>query len=157
MLRAAMSDSKPILRWLGSWSPLKSSSPTGSPTSASLESLHEALTEPITRPPKARLRISPPYFDSLTRSTLPVSSLQQLPITFSHSPPSTSSLDSLRSLSARSQKTPNNSPRWWFQKDNVDPLLDDADKADTVAEEREHIRRKCTYKFENFFSSHSLR
>ncbi|KAF8167720.1 Alpha/Beta hydrolase protein [Crassisporium funariophilum] len=96
----------------------------------SLSSLDEALnTRMPSRPPPARLPPSfrasrmvihpPPFFDNLTRSTLPTASLspplpvsnhpQQLtdairppPIVLTQSPPKSSSLDSLRSVHHRS-------------------------------------------------------
>lgn len=100
--------------------------------------------DPMPRPPEAaRLRPlgvfarSPPFLNSLTRSTLPTSSLSpQLPVTrvyhlppepisIRHSPsiilsqsyPSCSSLDSLRSIHTSSlQSSPTTSSwQWWFQ------------------------------------------
>lgn len=74
--------SRPVLRWLTSHSPASSS-----PPSPDLRSLSEAIAEPLTPPPQARLpppsfrplqslsRPTPFLVDSLTRSTLPTSSL----------------------------------------------------------------------------------
>ncbi|KAJ2919292.1 hypothetical protein MD484_g1175, partial [Candolleomyces efflorescens] len=121
---------RPVLRWI---SPTPSSSST--PPSPDLNSLSEALTESIPPPPPpARLppphfrpsnSISrpPPFFDNLTRSTLPTSSLSPpLPVSPLSSPNSIrssldvqrpppivlhqssltrSSLDSLRSVNTR--------------------------------------------------------
>ncbi|KAJ7596852.1 Alpha/Beta hydrolase protein [Mycena floridula] len=162
-----MSD-QPVLRWLGSWSSPPSprriqSSIHGSPT-GSLASLDEALHEPLRFPPPARLpelynsrslRRPPPFLDNLTRSTLPLSSVSR---PYNHyettpivSPPTGSSLDSLRSFSTTSR---NSSPSvseiptsaWrWFQsenKENVDAMLDEEDRAETVQEERDRINKK---------------
>ncbi|KAF9076095.1 Alpha/Beta hydrolase protein [Rhodocollybia butyracea] len=177
--------SQPILKWLGSWSPYgKPSSPTSSTTdlsSPSLVSLDEALHEPLSlprRPASAQLR-NPLFFDGLTRSTLPTSSLsppasisaiQAYSSAHSHtsidsptiqvdnSLPSRTSLDSLshvsqrdlfrRSSHSRSASTldsESNTSWWWFQsgnKDNVDTLLSEEDRADTVGDEQNKIRKK---------------
>ena len=106
--------------------------------------------DPMPRPPEAaRLRPlgvfarSPPFLNSLTRSTLPTSSLSpQLPVTrvyhlppepisIRHSPsiilsqsyPSCSSLDSLRSIHTSSlQSSPTTSSwQWWFQQKAPSP------------------------------------
>lgn len=88
------------------------------------------------------------------------------PIFLQHSYPERSSLDALRSLrnresgsSARparkTSRTSSLSPRlfttsatssWWFQndnKENVDRLLSEEDRAPTVEEEQSRIQRKC--------------
>jgi triacylglycerol lipase len=88
------------------------------------------------------------------------------PIFLQHSCPERSSLDSLRSLrdresgsSARparkTSRTSSLSPRlfttsatssWWFQndnKENVDRLLSEEDRAPTVEEEQSRIHKKC--------------
>ncbi|KAG6817706.1 hypothetical protein H0H87_004497 [Tephrocybe sp. NHM501043] len=131
MVRGA---NKPILRWLAS----PAHSPSATPPSPSLADLHEALHEPLpsppplARPPPARLpdlyrvRRGPPFLDRLARSTLPTAALSRplhLSRTPSPTPPlvsasSTSSLDSLRSLSTGS--------RWWRAKD---ALLNQQDRA----------------------------
>ncbi|KAF5375001.1 hypothetical protein D9758_000462 [Tetrapyrgos nigripes] len=139
-----------------------------SPTSleaASAHSLQEALRENLPQHPSpVRLR-QPPLLNSLTRSTLPTATLSQSssssPTSISHRiSPSKTSLDSLRSVSRRdstirSTHTKAAAPEaesssglnlgWWFQygnKDNVDSLLEKEDRADTVLEEQERIRRK---------------
>ncbi|KAF8913039.1 Alpha/Beta hydrolase protein [Gymnopilus junonius] len=135
----------PVLRWI-------SRSPA----------LDEAMNTPLPRrPPRARLpppfRPSlhqPAFFDSLTRSTMPTASLspplpvetcpplrkhdliRPPPIVLLHSPPTGSSLDSLRSLS-RSMSTysasslpsaPTLSSRWWFNTFSTDSLLVQEDR-----------------------------
>lgn len=109
----------PTVRWFG--------------TNSLEEALNDRLELP-SYPPKALLRnytpqmlSRPPYLRGLTRATLPVSSLSPpSSITAFHSPPSpSSSLRSLRSIRRR-----------------IDPLLDESDRADTLAEERRHIRTK---------------
>lgn len=79
------------------------------------------------RPAVARLRPlvqPPPFFDNLTRSTLPTSSVSRIyhpppePISYcSRISQSSSSLDSLRSIHTSSlQSSPTTSPwQWWFQ------------------------------------------
>ncbi|KAJ3784585.1 Alpha/Beta hydrolase protein [Lentinula aff. detonsa] len=201
------SQSIPVLRWLGTWSPYgrtfsKEPSPASSSSnlsSPSLVSLNEALHEPLClprRPPSAQLphfslARHPPFLDSLTRSTLPTASLSPEANIFSsnsspppsptsrtrsgasfndskfhlnHSPPSRSSLDSLRSVSQRDftlrhshkrtastaatvspSELESNTSWWWFQsgnKDNVDTLLAEEDRAATVREEQDNIRKK---------------
>ncbi|KAE9408286.1 alpha/beta-hydrolase [Gymnopus androsaceus JB14] len=132
----------------------------------------------------------PPFLDNLTRSTLPTASLaapavvsnnssptsptfrarssarsndplDSTEINLNHSPPSRTSLDSLRTLSRRDSAfrqshsrsastasaldSESNTNWWWFQsgnKDNVDTLLEEEDRADTVGEEQERIRKK---------------
>ncbi|KAH9857955.1 Alpha/Beta hydrolase protein [Lenzites betulinus] len=79
---------------------------------------------------------------------------------FNSSPPSSSSLDSLRSIAQRSRGVHTSAPaqfnfpqlppsiRSWFSadesssKENLNPLLSEADKAETAKEERENIRQK---------------
>jgi triacylglycerol lipase len=84
------------------------------------------------------------------------------PIFIQHSPPERLSLDSLRSLRDRfggsSARLPNHTSRaslfspsitpswWWFQGDNkedIDRLLSDEDRAPTVEEEQSRIHKKC--------------
>jgi triacylglycerol lipase len=87
------------------------------------------------------------------------------PIFLQHSPPERSSVDALRSLrnrvsgpSARHRNssspypralfTTSATPSWWrFQndnKENIDRLLSEEDRAPTVEEERSRIHKKCT-------------
>ncbi|THV06023.1 alpha/beta-hydrolase [Dendrothele bispora CBS 962.96] len=148
------------------------STPPSPSRSPSLVSLNEALREQLPlpqRPLPARLR-HPPLLDSLTRTTLPTASISHprppSPVSPSYdnriAPPRTS-LDSLRSVSRRdstfrtehartasfsSQAAGSSSALdlgWWFQsgnKSNVDTLLEKDDRADTVQEEQENIRKK---------------
>ncbi|KAF7306756.1 hypothetical protein MIND_00467300 [Mycena indigotica] len=124
---------QPILRWLGSWSPYRSTSPepesgqqrrssSPSPPSPGLASLNEALNEPIRSPPSAHLPESfvparalhrpPPFLDNLTRSTLPTASLSPTTrednpfhdISSLHSTPPGSSVAALRSVSQRDHR-----------------------------------------------------
>ncbi|KAK1228667.1 lipase 2 [Marasmius sp. AFHP31] len=166
-----------------------------SPSLVSLnEALTEPLNLPKP-PPKAQpfhssrgFSRNPPFIDTLTRSTLPTASLTaahyQYPVSRSpsprsftslpstpikppsHSPPTRTSLDTLRSVSRRDStfrsrsdharsvstaslasdddRTDSNTSWWWFQsgnKDNVDNLLDESDRADTVQEEQDNIRK----------------
>ncbi|KAF8807760.1 alpha/beta-hydrolase [Phlegmacium glaucopus] len=101
------------------------------------------------RPSMARLRPPrrpPPFFDNLTRSTLPTASLSpQLPISRIYHPPqdlqrppsinltqscpSSSSLDSLRSIHTSSRDSFQSSPitsswQWWFQQQSSPPNED---------------------------------
>jgi len=128
----------------------------------------------------------PPFLDNLSRSTLPTSSLspphtvstplhpplnqntfidplESPPIVLNQSPPTLSSLDTLRSVSVRDHDRsmhttatqavmPDQSATpvnwWWFQsenKDNVDTLLTEDDRADTVQQEQDNIRNKCLF------------
>ena len=118
------------------------------------------------RPPEAArlrpLRVlarSPPFLNSLTRSTLPTSSLSpQLPVTrvynlppepisIRHSPgiilsqsyPSCSSLDSLRSIHTSSlQSSPTTSSwQWWFQQQAPSPP--------PPPPPNEHIDKQCSF------------
>lgn len=164
----------PILRWLSNVSSTRSSPPS-SPPSPNLALLNEAMNEPL-RPPAARLPPSfrasrnlsrpPPFLDNLTRSTLPSSSLsppiasfhsirsdvvRPPPILLAHSPPTRSSLDSLRSFYSQSISThsadlltgnhlqtssPTTSSWWWFQSDNnvSSPVVDDRSEMLSVKE-----------------------
>ncbi|KAF8213253.1 Alpha/Beta hydrolase protein [Mycena galopus ATCC 62051] len=109
----------------------------------------------------------PPFLDNLTRSTLPTASLSpsseensyDVPVVNS-SPPRGSSVGILRSVSLRDhrrtnslQATPTQPPaasespiaRWWFQsenKENVDALLDQDDRADSVQQEQRLLQSK---------------
>ncbi|KAK0465008.1 Alpha/Beta hydrolase protein [Desarmillaria tabescens] len=209
--------SQPVVRWLETWSPYhnsgsskstassQASSPASSrsstPPSPALASLNEALHESLrlpTRPPLARLPTplytsrlghghSPQFFDNLTRTTLPTSSLSiesqlnyssspissspissqssiyQQPAILGNSPTHRTSLDTLRSVSQRDYRRSSHSqsissertstfdstswPKnwWWFQSENkedVDGMLGEDDRADTVEEERDRIRKK---------------
>ncbi|KAL0580812.1 lipase 2 [Marasmius crinis-equi] len=106
---------------------------------------------------------------STSRSPSPRSftSLPSTPVKLTNSPPTRTSLDTLRSVSRRDstirsrsnharsvstaslssdddQSKNNNISWWWFQsgnKDNVDNLLDESDRADTVQEEQANIRK----------------
>ncbi|KAJ7786122.1 Alpha/Beta hydrolase protein [Mycena metata] len=108
----------------------------------------------------------PPFLDNLTRSTLPTASIS--PSTSPEenpfhdvSVPKGSSVAVLRSLSQRDHKRSRSvhtlaapeSPvqpesaiaRWWFQsenKDNVDALLDQEDRADSVQQEQRILQDK---------------
>ncbi|KAF5385430.1 hypothetical protein D9757_005440 [Collybiopsis confluens] len=130
---------------------------------------------------------NPPFLNELARAALPTASLSP-PATVSptfrarssaqsnqdldspqislyhsisqSSPPSKSSLDSLRSVSQRDlslrryhtkststlsfSESDSNSSWWWFSsnKENVDHLLSDDDRAASVREEQDHIRKK---------------
>ncbi|KAK7059168.1 lipase 2 [Paramarasmius palmivorus] len=178
-----------------------SSSQPPSPSLVSLnEALHEPLDLPKPPPParppsfygSRNLTRNPPFIDSLTRSTLPTASLSAAPqcsssrspsprahtslpapsIRPSHSPPTRTSLETLRSVSRRDssfrtqranhtrsasatsisasdedsdQGKPNFINWWWFQngnKSDVDRLLGEDDRADTVQEEQANIRKK---------------
>ncbi|KIY45804.1 alpha/beta-hydrolase, partial [Fistulina hepatica ATCC 64428] len=146
-----------------------------SPVLASLdEAMHEQLVLPRL-PPPARLPSQfsgirhltrpPPFYNTLTRATLPASSVltceYSVDVHDSHplqSPPSSTSMDTLRFISSRDRRPSssasigeplaepwNRISAWsWFQsdKEDVDRLLNDEDIADTVVEEQESIRRK---------------
>lgn len=136
-----------------------------------------------------RLSHGPPFLDNLTRSTLPTSSLSpplsassqyyhpppsipsdllhSPPIVLTHSPPTLSSLDTLRSVSSRNHirsmstssvtstatvtDTTGNSTTaswWWFQndnKENVDTLLTEDDRAETIQEQQQNLHNKCLF------------
>jgi hypothetical protein len=74
-----------------------------------------------------------------------------------HAPMGSTSLDTLRSVRDRgihtSAPVPSPSPSkpaswWWFQgdnKQNVDSLLEEEDRADSVGEEQSHLRKKCKF------------
>ena len=127
--------------------------------------LNEAINTPLpTRPKPARLPNSfrasvhpPPFFDSLTRSTLPTASLspplsvqrhpsdkiQPPPIVLLHSPLTHSSVDSLRSVHTRSFSTlseidsaSNSFSRWWFQSDNLF-------SQEQTPVHKDHLKKKC--------------
>jgi triacylglycerol lipase len=114
----------------------------------------------------------PPLLDNLTRATFPTASLSSAvdfdqepsshissrsdfiysppPVILSHPPKSRSSIDRLRSVHNRTLSTtasPQSAPIlrfnwWWGKEDNVDPLLNEADRAETP-QDREQIRKKC--------------
>jgi len=133
---------RPIVRWLSRQA-----------------SLDEALHEPL-----FNRHLLPPFFDNLTRSTLPTSSLSpplQSPSTLLT--PSPSSLDTLRSLSHRNHaRSIATSPPtiatswWWSQSQNVDSLLNEDDRADSPHQQQDNIRKKCSLFFVVPFSCHSL-
>ncbi|KIK70795.1 hypothetical protein GYMLUDRAFT_210269 [Collybiopsis luxurians FD-317 M1] len=131
---------------------------------------------------------NPPFLDNLTRSTLPTASLSppaivssdsgsptsptfrtrssaqsnddldSPKISLNQSPPSRSSLDSLRNVSQQVRRSHTRSASaalppsnlesnnfwWWFSgnKENVDTLLSEDDRAATVQEEQANIRKK---------------
>lgn len=131
--------------------------------------LSEAMNTPLpTRPKPAMLPSSfrasmhpPPFFDSLTRSTLPTASLspplsvqhhpsdkiQPPPIVLLHSPPIHNSVDALRSVHTRSFSTLNeidsastsslSFSRWWFQSDNFF-------SQEQTLDHKEHVKKKCS-------------
>jgi hypothetical protein len=153
----ARSNHVPVLRWLADWS--RSSTP--SPTS-SLASLNEALREPLLPrpPPQARLPDAfttrvPPFFDSLTRSTLPTSSLSPHPPSLASPPavltPNRTSIDTLRTLTerdhTRSTPPPDTAISWWWSDNqaNVDSLLNEDDRADSPQQQQDNIRKKCMF------------
>jgi triacylglycerol lipase len=93
------------------------------------------------------------------------------PIFLQHSPPERLSLDNLRSLRDRnggsSARPPKHSSRassalfstsaapswWWFQngnKENIDRLLSDEDRAPTIEEEQSRIHKKCSQHSSSF-------
>ncbi|KAH7930541.1 alpha/beta-hydrolase [Leucogyrophana mollusca] len=117
----------------------------------------------------------PPLLNNLTRSTLPTASVSRHPtlseehpfdyaadpdsplsptrISPTHSPPTRSSIDTLRSVrdrgihtTATPQITPSNSlTRWWFQsdsKENVDTLLNEEDRSDASQPSQDKIKKK---------------
>jgi triacylglycerol lipase len=157
-----------------------------SPPSPCLSSLNEALSSQLpnlpAKPPSAyfygsrNLSRQPPFLDNLTRSTLPTASLSRAmplsplipfketntqvpdthPVIITHSPPTRSSIDTLRNVWDRGIHTSAPAPTtatsrlswWWSQgenKENVDTLLHEDDRADTAQEERDQIRRKCAF------------
>ncbi|CAA7268008.1 unnamed protein product [Cyclocybe aegerita] len=200
-LPTASQSKAPVLRWLSNLTNSNSQPPSPArsslslnlqPPSPSLSLLNEALNTPlilpspiIPRPPLAKLPPSfraahnvthpPPFFDNLTRSTLPTSSLsppptvsthpvpqvdlaRPPPIVLNHSPPSRTSLDSLRSLHTRSMTTysitsitsldsvsqkssTTTSASWWsfqqFTKSNKDALLADEDRPQTQQQQQD--------------------
>lgn len=115
----------------------------------------------------------PVLLDNLARASMPTasltrplaSSLSPQPSLISQSPTSYSrpfmtqprtSIDSLRSLTARDRgiqttatsmsPLASTSTRWWFQdgnKEAVDNILREEDKAPTAEQEAQHIRKKC--------------
>lgn len=126
----------------------------------------------LTRSTLPTSSLSPPLptgFPTQYSSPPSTSDLQSPPIVLTHSSLSRTSLDTLRSVSYRDHvrssslssigststatalpsepPTSNTTSWWWFQSDNkanVDSLLGDDDRAETVQEEQEHIRNKCT-------------
>jgi triacylglycerol lipase len=107
-------------------------------------------------------RLPIPY-DPITTQSIslddPESSAPSAQIVF-HPPGGSTSIDTLRSVRNRGMHTsasvPSPSPskqtsRWWFQgnnKQNVDSLLEEEDRADSVDEEQSHLRKKCKFSFQ---------
>ncbi|RDB29528.1 Lipase 2 [Hypsizygus marmoreus] len=113
---------------------------------------------------------APPFLDSLTRSTLPTASLspplstasssrppspthplRPPSIVLSHSPPTTSSLDSLRSISTSAAATftppdlTSATSWWWFQSESkatVNQLLTQEDRAVSVHKQHQKHHKK---------------
>ena len=125
---------------------------------------------------RSSIRRSPPFLENLARSTLPTASLTRpLPtsphplgdsqndvdstaIVITQSPPTRTSIDSLRTLrdrgmgitpdAARTITTSATTSWWWYMrehKSSVDDLLDESDQAGTVEDEAAKIRRKCAF------------
>ncbi|TFK77275.1 alpha/beta-hydrolase [Pluteus cervinus] len=157
---AANPVSRPVVRWLKdlSWTPSPSPSPT------SLAALNEALHDPLPRPPPpARLPPSfapskvltrpPPFFDNLTRSTLPTASLcSPTPPSLPRlgSTPTRSSIDSLRSVArpihttARVDHPATPPTNWlWF-------LSEDSERSESPTEDdgiipQSPIQKQCAH------------
>ncbi|KAF8973581.1 Alpha/Beta hydrolase protein [Flammula alnicola] len=153
-MRRVPKPTAPVLRWLSN------SNSTHQPA------LDEAMNTPLpTRPQPARLPPSfrashmvihpPPFFDNLTRSTLPTSSLspplrvenspapsldatiaRPPPIVLTHVPPTRSSIDTLRDVQG-SATTSASSSRWWFQSD----FFSSQDDGPSIAP-KEEIKKK---------------
>jgi hypothetical protein len=107
----------------------------------------------------------PQLLDGLSRSTMPTASITQTttPTTKSETPSRQSSIlrrfkgpssptsaDSLRSLQERQMHSSsptkvNATTSWWFQqnKDTVDGMLDERDRAPTAEEEEQKFRSRC--------------
>ena len=124
---------------------------------------HFQPSRPLSRPPTLMLPSATMPTASLARNTRTPS-----PLDPDNSPPIDTSLDSLRrvskeyhlqqtrnmstsskaSASADSPVT-NSSSGWWFfnseNKENVDTILGEEDRADTVSQEQENIRKRCMY------------
>lgn len=166
--------------------------------SPQFDAIHPRRPPPVQLPPCAvhsgriPMLCSPPFLDSLARSALPTASVTHPPPVFRHpsghsiqrsetetyidvaqSPPSRTSLDTLRSLRdrgitiapgppgssgvhSRSFSTgPSLGPTRWFWnkelKEDVDQLLDETDQRDTLEGEQAHIRQKCLSHFRIYF------
>ncbi|KAJ4484907.1 Alpha/Beta hydrolase protein [Lentinula edodes] len=153
------SQSIPVLRWLGTWSPYgKPSSQEPSPASSSsnlsspsLVSLNEALHEPLCslrRPPSAQLlhfslahARHPPFLDNLTRSTLPTASLSPEAINSSSNsspPPSPTS----RIRSTASSNNPINSPN--INISHLSPSRSSLDSLRSISQRDLNLRRPHT-------------
>ena len=205
----------PIVRWFRGESSPRSEPSSASSSSTPPSALGEALEDdffsspsssfhplsfhelqkptPACLPPhmngRAAVRRSPPFLESLARSTLPTASVTRPPpvlrqptghslalsedgvaidvandetpcIDITQSPPSSNSLDSLRRLRDRGIpvapdfETPSyarpfstvSPTRWFFNKDrkaDMDELLDESDRADTIEGEEAQMRKKC--------------
>ncbi|KAF7310757.1 hypothetical protein HMN09_00618700 [Mycena chlorophos] len=150
---------------------LDTSSPPSPGLSSLNEALTEPIVfPPSAHLPEAftgarALHRPPPFLDSLTRTTLPTASVSPPAIRTDnpfhdisslHSIPPGSSVAALRSVSQRDHRRSqslNDSPRvestslgrWWFQsenKDNVDTLLGEEDRAETVQQEQQLLQNK---------------
>ncbi|KAH7914796.1 Alpha/Beta hydrolase protein [Hygrophoropsis aurantiaca] len=159
-----------------------SSVPPSPALSALNEALNDgmpALPPPARLPPSfyasRSLSRPPPLLNNLTRSTMPTASISSHSTIFgeshfdsvadtdstiaptrispTHSPPTRSSVDTLRSLHDRGMHTTatpqisssSSLSRWWFQsdsKENVDALLNEEDRADTIQQSHDKLRKK---------------
>ncbi|KAJ7293400.1 Alpha/Beta hydrolase protein [Mycena rebaudengoi] len=145
-----------------------STPPPSCPPSPSLASLNEALSTHLPDFFSASKALSrpPPFLDNLTRSTLPTASLSPSHTVVELEPFTTPSpegspprsLTTLRSVSQRDHRRSLSTAaatdlptqesaiaRWWFQsenKSNVDALLHEEDRADSVQQEQNILRSK---------------
>lgn len=131
---------------------------------------------------RTAVRRSPPFLQNLARSTMPTAAVTSPPkvmrtstdsslprtaspskddemsvLDISQSPPSRTSIDTLRRIRNESEAGSSKSPhgrsfstssptRWWFNKERkpeVDELLDESDRADTFEGEEANMRKKC--------------
>ena len=167
----------PILRWFADssgastsktpaseiqdalWSDIRSSTTIQRPVPA-------LLSPAIAAGRNSTFRRAPPLLESLTRSTLPTASLSLHPVDdtydrneelvepLAQSPPSRTSLESLRSIyEQRTDLNSNNAnlqtgtfsnafSKWWFKRED---LLEEDDRADANETEEERIRRRCNW------------
>ena len=141
--------------------------------------LQQAINEQLPNKPPPALTRSPPnsprpfptspsfkgpiLMNSLARSTLPTycqpceaDATADMPIIVNQSPPSRTSIETLRSLNQRCMHTsvsqgepftPSPTRSWfrWENKKSVDQLFVEEDRAETVKGEEENIRRKCKF------------